>query len=58
MRHDEPLIAQDAAPVCTKNKAPILHKYCTTRHRPGGLGPFSLLDYAIAMENVADIKDA
>ena len=58
MRHDEPLVAQEAAPVFTKDVAPILYKNCTTCHRPGGLGPFSLLDYATAKENVDDIKDA
>ena len=51
-------MAQDAAPVFTKDVAPILYKNCTTCHRPGGLGPFSLIDYDSAKANVGDIKDA
>lgn len=57
-RHREPLVAQAAAPVFTKDVAPILYKNCTTCHRPGGLGPFSLMDYDSAKANVADIKEA
>lgn len=57
-RHREPLIAQDTAPTFTKDVAPILYKNCTTCHRPGGLGPFSLLDYDSAKANVDDIRDA
>ncbi len=57
-RHSEPLVAQDAAPTFTKDVAPILYRNCTTCHRPGGLGPFSLLDYDTARKNVADIRDA
>lgn len=52
------LVAQDAIPTFTKDVAPILFKNCTTCHRPGGLGPFSLLDYDSAKANIADIKDA
>ncbi len=58
MQRSTPLVAQDVAPVFTKDVAPILYKNCTTCHRPGGLGPFSLLDYDSAKANVADIKDA
>ncbi len=57
-RHAEPLVAQDAAPVFAKDVAPILYKNCTTCHRPGGLGPFSLLDYDSAKANVDEIRDA
>ena len=53
-----PLVAQEATPVFTKDVAPILYKNCATCHRPGGLGPFSLLDYDSAKANIADIKDA
>jgi hypothetical protein len=55
---DQALTAQDTAPVFTKDVAPILYKNCTTCHRPGGLGPFSLMDYDSARANIADIKDA
>ena len=57
-RSDAPLGAQDAAPTFTKDVAPILYKNCTTCHRPGGLGPFSLLDYNSAKANVDDVRDA
>ncbi len=57
-RHQEPLVAQDTAPTFTKDVAPILYKNCTTCHRPGGLGPFSLMDYDSAKANVDDIRDA
>ena len=58
VRHREPLVAQDTAPTFTKDVAPILYKNCTTCHRPGGLGPFSLVDYDSAKANVDDIRDA
>ncbi|MES2524605.1 MAG: cytochrome c [Gemmatimonadota bacterium] len=57
-RHQPPLDAQPTEPVFTKDVAPILNKNCASCHRPGGLGPFSLLDYDSAKANVADIKDA
>ncbi len=57
-RHGAQLVAQDAAPTFAKDVAPILYKNCTTCHRPGGLGPFSLMDYDGAKANIGDIKDA
>ena len=57
-RRGESLGAQDAAPTYSKDVAPILYKNCTTCHRPGGLGPFSLLNYDTAKKNVDDIRDA
>ncbi len=57
-RTSRPLVAQDAEPVFTKDVAPILYKNCTTCHRPGGLGPFSLLNYDTAKKNIDDIADA
>ncbi|HYW31064.1 MAG TPA: hypothetical protein VE869_06105 [Gemmatimonas sp.] len=57
-RHQGSLDAQPTEPVFTKDVAPILYKNCASCHRPGGLGPFSLLDYDSAKANVADIKDA
>ncbi len=58
LRTDATLSAQDADPTFTKDVAPILYQNCATCHRPGGLGPFSLLDYDSAKANVGDIKDA
>jgi mono/diheme cytochrome c family protein len=57
-RHAGPLIAQDAAPTFSEDVAPILFGNCVSCHRPGGLGPFSLMDYESARENAADINDA
>jgi hypothetical protein len=37
-----------AAPTFSKDVAPILYKNCTVCHRPGEIGPFSLLTYAEA----------
>jgi mono/diheme cytochrome c family protein len=45
-----------ADPTFAQDVAPILYKNCTSCHRPGGLGPFSLLDYDSAKANVDDIK--
>jgi hypothetical protein len=35
-----------AAPTFTKDVAPILYENCTVCHRPGEIGPFSMLTYA------------
>ncbi len=58
MRHRAPLVAQGAAPVFTKDVAPIFDASCTTCHRSGGLGPFSLVEYDSAKENAAEIRHA
>jgi len=50
--------AKLADPTFTKDVAPILYKNCTVCHRPGGIGPFSLLDYDSAKANLDDIHDA
>jgi hypothetical protein len=47
-----------AEPTFAEDVAPILYKNCTTCHRPGGLGPFSLLDYDSAKVNVNEMRDA
>src|SRR5215208_539314 len=49
--------ARMADPTFAKDVAPILYKNCTTCHRPGGLGPFSLLDYDSAKANIDEIKE-
>ena len=58
IRRQQPLIAQDRSPVFTKDVAPILYRNCTTCHRPGGLGPFSLLGFDSAKANAGEIRDA
>jgi hypothetical protein len=35
-----------AAPTFSKDVAPIIYKNCTVCHRPGEIGPFSMLTYA------------
>jgi hypothetical protein len=57
-RHSAPLAAQRAEPTFAADVAPILYKNCTTCHRPGGLGPFSLLDYQGAQSHADEIADA
>jgi hypothetical protein len=52
------LRAQSAAPTYTKDVAPILFRNCTTCHRPGGLGPMSLLTYEDARKAALDMIDA
>ncbi len=50
--------AQSAPPTFTKDVAPILYRNCTTCHRPGGLGPMSLMTYEAVREKAAEILDA
>jgi mono/diheme cytochrome c family protein len=57
-RHADPLVAQHATPTFSEDVAPILYDNCVSCHRPGGLGPFSLLDYASARANAPDIGEA
>lgn len=47
-----------ADPTFAKDVAPIVFKNCTTCHRPGGLGPFSLLDPDTAAAHVDEIREA
>src|SRR5947207_2974814 len=54
----ETLVARTADPTFARDVAPILYKNCTTCHRPGGQGPFTLLDYDTAVVKKEDIRDA
>jgi hypothetical protein len=38
--------------------APIFYKNCTTCHRPGGMGPFTLLEYDTAKTKLDEMYDA
>src|SRR4026209_1894543 len=53
--------AQDGAgvavPTYTKDIAPILFKNCTSCHRPGEIGPMSLLTYDDVRPRAKDIRD-
>lgn len=52
------LAARTAEPTFAEDVAPILYKNCTSCHHPGGLGPFSLIEYDSAKANVREIRDA
>ena len=58
VRPPRTLVAHGAEPTFAEDVAPILYKNCTTCHRPGGLGPFSLLDYDSAKANIPEMRDA
>jgi mono/diheme cytochrome c family protein len=46
-----------AVPTYTKDVAPILFKNCTGCHRPGEIGPMSLLTYDDVRPRAKDIRD-
>ena len=48
--------ARSADPTFAEDIAPIVYKNCTSCHRPGGMAPFSLLDYESAAPKVAKIR--
>ena len=48
---------QAATPTFTKDVAPVIFKNCATCHRPGGMGPMSLLSYDIAREHAYEIGE-
>lgn len=58
MRFQSPLGAQSTAPTYAENVAPILFANCTSCHRTGGLGPFSLMDYDSVKANALEVRDA
>jgi hypothetical protein len=57
-RKPGPLVARTAEPTFAREVAPIVFKNCTGCHRPGGMGPFTLLDYDSAKAHVGEIQDA
>jgi hypothetical protein len=56
-RSPEQAAAKPAVPTFTKDVAPILYKNCTGCHRPGEIGPMSLLTYEDARPRAKDIRD-
>ena len=46
-----------AIPTFSKDVAPILYRNCTGCHRPGEIGPMSLLTYEDARPRAKDIRD-
>jgi peroxiredoxin/mono/diheme cytochrome c family protein len=53
---DEPKIAKSGNVTYHKDVQPILQNHCQTCHRPGEVGPFSLLTYKQAVNWAPDIK--
>src|SRR6478609_7670779 len=49
--------AKAPVPTYTKDVAPILFKNCTGCHRPGEIGPMSLLTYDDVRPRAKDIRD-
>jgi hypothetical protein len=49
-------MVRSAEPTFAEDVAPIVYKNCTSCHRPGGLGPFSLLDYDSAAPKLRKIR--
>jgi hypothetical protein len=49
-------VSRSADPTFAEDVAPVLYKNCTSCHHPGGLGPFSLLDYDSAAPKLRKIK--
>lgn len=48
--------ARPADPTFAEDVAPIFYRNCTGCHRPGGLGPFSLLDYDSAKPKLGKMR--
>src|SRR5260221_10623430 len=52
------LLTGAASPTFTKDVAPILQRNCQECHRPGEIGPFSLLTYEQTRPLAAAIKES
>jgi hypothetical protein len=50
-------LAAETTPTFTKDVAPILYKNCASCHRPGDIGPMSLLTYQEARPWAASIRE-
>lgn len=46
-----------APPTFNKDVAPIVYEHCAPCHHPGGIGPFSLLNYREARKHASQIAD-
>ncbi|MFM9028999.1 MAG: c-type cytochrome, partial [Bacteroidota bacterium] len=51
-------VTLQAQPDWSTDVAPILYDKCTSCHRPGGIGPFSLLTFQDAFDNASSIEHA
>ena len=52
-----PELPKAASPTFNRNVAPILQRHCQECHRPGQVGPFSLVDYKSAAKRAEDIAN-
>ena len=50
--------ARSADPTYAEDVAPILFRSCAGCHRPGGMGPFSVLNYDSTVAYKSEIRDA
>jgi hypothetical protein len=57
-RQPRELSANNADPTFAEDVAPILYRNCTSCHHPGGLAPFSLVEYDSAKAKLDDMRDA
>ena len=57
-RATTPLKARNADPTFAEDVAPILYKNCTVCHHDGGMAPFSLVSYDMAVAHADQIRDA
>ncbi|REJ83751.1 MAG: T9SS C-terminal target domain-containing protein [Bacteroidetes bacterium] len=53
-----PLLSKSQSVTWSVDVAPILYSKCTGCHNPSGIAPFSLITYADAYNEMADIEDA
>jgi hypothetical protein len=52
------LSAHNAEPTYAEDVAPILYKNCASCHRPGGMAPFSVLDYDSTLTHLDEMRVA
>ncbi|HEY6827018.1 MAG TPA: cytochrome c, partial [Gemmatimonadaceae bacterium] len=57
-RQPRELSASSADPTFAEDVAPIFYRNCTACHHPGGLAPFSLVEYDSAKAKLDETRDA
>ena len=53
-----PIRARSADPTFAEDVAPIVYRNCAVCHHPGGMGPFSVINYDTAAAHAGEIRDA
>jgi mono/diheme cytochrome c family protein len=56
-RPNSPVASAPGTPAFYRHVLPILQQHCQTCHRPGDIGPFSLMNYRQARRWATDIKE-